>query len=45
MNGCVFLTLELALYIYQGGGSSSTETAMLHRHVYKVAQNGLNNHN
>ena len=37
---CVFVTLDWALYIYIGGGSSDMEATILHRHVSTVAQNG-----
>lgn len=38
----VFVTLELALYIYRGRGSM--ESAMLHQHVSIVANAGYSKH-
>ena len=35
-----FFTLEWALYVYMGRGSSSTGGTLLQRHVSTVAQNG-----
>ncbi len=39
-NNVFFITLECAFYIYKGSRFSSTESAMLDRHVSTVAQNG-----
>ena len=39
----VFVTSDLAFYIYIGGVSSSMDPAVMHCHVSRVAQNGLLN--
>ena len=40
IHNYVFISLQRALRFYIWSGSSSTESAMLHRNVSTVAQNG-----